>query len=72
MTFLNNIRKVGRLVLSRTSCYDFSTMQYPDGCKFIINVCFTLAFVSVIWYEILNGNDHLGNVEDRLNIKIYM
>jgi hypothetical protein len=23
MTFLNNVRKVGRLVLSRTSCYKF-------------------------------------------------
>jgi hypothetical protein len=23
MTFLNNIRKVGRLVLSRTTCYNF-------------------------------------------------
>jgi hypothetical protein len=24
MTFLNNVRKVGRLVLSRTSCYIFA------------------------------------------------
>jgi hypothetical protein len=23
MTFLNNVRKVGRLVLSRTSCFEF-------------------------------------------------
>jgi hypothetical protein len=28
MTFLNNVRKVGRLVLSRTSCVCFSTSIY--------------------------------------------
>jgi hypothetical protein len=28
MTFLNNIRKVGRLVLSRTSCFNMPAFLY--------------------------------------------
>jgi hypothetical protein len=28
MTFLNNVRKVDRLVLSRTSCFDFTVVMY--------------------------------------------
>jgi hypothetical protein len=28
MTFLNNVRKEGRLVLSRTSCYYYKSMPY--------------------------------------------
>jgi hypothetical protein len=31
MTFLNNVRKVGRLVLSRTSCLK---MKHPDRYDF--------------------------------------
>jgi hypothetical protein len=27
MTFLNNVRKVGRLVLSRTSCYLYGSLK---------------------------------------------
>jgi hypothetical protein len=44
MTFLNNVRRVGRLVLSRTSCYCMSTQAFRllplyvyrhDECTFI-------------------------------------
>jgi hypothetical protein len=28
MTFLNNVRKVGKLVLSRTSCYKFDVGKF--------------------------------------------
>jgi hypothetical protein len=30
MPFLNNVRKEGRLVLSRTSCYIISSKNYDD------------------------------------------
>jgi hypothetical protein len=36
MTFLNNVRKVGRLVLSRTSCCILSsTMAIELKCEFV-------------------------------------
>jgi hypothetical protein len=34
MTFLNNVRKVGRLVLSRTSCYYKINLSLSIFCRF--------------------------------------
>jgi hypothetical protein len=38
MTFLNNVRKVGRLVLSRTSCY-FSVSQSVSQLTWMVCPC---------------------------------
>jgi hypothetical protein len=45
MTFLNNVRKVGRLVLSRTSCTEIWTMdkvQKKTPLRFFVFITFFL------------------------------
>jgi hypothetical protein len=47
MTFLNNVRKVGRLVLSRTfcsSCFHGLESSYPSRCLFVAASCLHLFY----------------------------
>jgi hypothetical protein len=46
MTFLNNVRKVGRSVLSRTSCYGFCTVLTVNR-DYFLNSINKLIFVMV-------------------------
>jgi hypothetical protein len=45
MTFLNNVRKVGRLVLYRTSCYCIDMIRTDQVLDVTFNLAYTLSYV---------------------------
>jgi hypothetical protein len=58
MTFLNSVRRVGRLVLSRTSCFEIDVNMFPVIFLILVMRRANIADVPTTKYKICIQSDH--------------